>query len=164
AERPDDGRIASIVREGLAKIGVTADIQVAATSLEAKSMEIDGDFDASLGRAAPGVDPERDRILFETGGRKNRGHYSNPKVDALFDRGGRLFKRPEREACYREIHSLIYDDQPSTFLYHRQSLWAISKRLRGVALSVRGPYLFDPGVRNWWVAADPDAWDSANSD
>ena len=82
--------------------------------------------------------------------------YSNPEVDDLFDAGVRLLDPQERAACYQRIHKLIYEDQPTTFLYHRPSLWAMSKRLRGVAFSVRGPFLFHPGIRQWWVPKEAE--------
>ncbi|MFQ5411989.1 MAG: hypothetical protein ACE5EC_06815, partial [Phycisphaerae bacterium] len=57
-----------------------------------------------------------------------------------------------RAKCYQEIHRLIYDDQPVTFLYHQPSLYAVSHRLEGIQFSARsGPYLFHPGLRTWWV-------------
>ena len=62
----------------------------------------------------------------------------------------------ERAACFRKIHRLIYEEQAVTFLYHTPSLWAINKRLSGVGFSIRGPFLFYPGIRQWWVPKETE--------
>ena len=75
------------------------------------------------------------------------------RVDELYEQARFSFDYDFRRRCYGEIQQLIYADQPYTFLWHRASLWAFSKRLRGVRLSPRGIGNFYPGMLDWWVPA-----------
>ncbi|UCF34759.1 MAG: protein kinase [Phycisphaerales bacterium] len=149
---------AEILKESLAKIGVTVNVEQRGWGDILDRMK-EGRFDALISVMMQPVDPDLMRQLFKTEAENNYGRYSNPMVDGLFQEGARLLDSDEREACYRKIHKLIYDDQPMTFLYHKPSLWAVNKRLLGVEFSGRGPYLFYPGVRQWWVPSDADTSD-----
>ncbi|MDX1965406.1 MAG: ABC transporter substrate-binding protein [Pirellulales bacterium] len=59
-----------------------------------------------------------------------------------------------RHQIYAKIHELIYQDQPVTFLYYRNSYYGISNRLRGYQFSPRGPYHYSPGFGSIWPAAE----------
>lgn len=143
--------IAEIFKADLARISVTLEIEPVDWSREFIPRRGGGDFDALIGAVTPAVDPDLNRVYFVTDGANNFGGYSNPEVDRLFELGATELDPAARARCYQEIHRLIYDDQPMTFLFHPPSLWAISKRLRGVEFSIRGPFLFHPGIQDWWV-------------
>jgi ABC-type transport system substrate-binding protein len=89
--------------------------------------------------------------MFDKG--RNYGGYSNAEVDALFEKGRRLFTREERAPIYAEIQKKIYEDQGYLFMYHPNYLLGIDQRFRGVKLSPRGPFLVYPGMAAWWVPA-----------
>lgn len=55
--------------------------------------------------------------------------YSNPEVDRLFEQGRTKASRAERQKAYFAIHRLIADEQPYSFLYSAESLFAIRKRV-----------------------------------
>jgi len=76
---------------------------------------------------------------------RNFGYYSNPKVDELYKQGRLEFDRKKRAEIYGRIHTLVYEDQPYTFLYYRNSFYAFNKKLRGYNYSPRGPYHYGPG-------------------
>ena len=61
------------------------------------------------------------------------------------------FDREKRAKIYREVSRIIYEDQPYLFLTFRSLIYFQSKRLKGVEISPRGPYLFSPGMKNWWI-------------
>ena len=54
---------------------------------------------------------------------------------------------------YAELAKIIYEDAAAAFLVDAPNLWAFHKRLRGVNFSPRGPFMFEPGIRRWWVPA-----------
>ena len=70
----------------------------------------------------------------------------------MFEQGRKEFDQARRAAIYQEIHKLIYDDQPYTWIYNAPILAGFNKRIRGVQFSPRGVMGFDPGMGAWWVA------------
>ena len=60
------------------------------------------------------------------------GGYANPQVDALLEKGRRVFAHDERQRIYQEVHRLLYEDQPYTFLYVADSLPIVSSRFENV--------------------------------
>jgi peptide/nickel transport system substrate-binding protein len=112
------------------------------------------EFQAYFGSWTASDDPDQDRGMWHSdaiAGGANFVSYRNPRVDALFDAARRTFDFAERQRCYREIHKLIYDDQPFTFVSVSPSLWAFNKHLRGVNFGPRGAFYWHPGPRTWWV-------------
>ena len=45
-----------------------------------------------------------------------------------------------------EIHRTLWEDQPYTWLFYRNSFYAFNKKLRGYNFSPRGPFHFSPGI------------------
>ncbi|MEX0611754.1 MAG: peptide ABC transporter substrate-binding protein, partial [Pirellulales bacterium] len=77
---------------------------------------------------------------------RNYGLYSNKKVDELYEKGRRELDPVKRRAIYAEIHLLMWEDQPYTWLFYRNSFYAFSKKLRGYNFAPTGPYEFMPGI------------------
>lgn len=74
--------------------------------------------------------------------------YRNPGVDRLFKAGRIARTREERRRCYYEIHRIIAEEQPYTFLYSAQSLYAISRRVHDAQINeIRLTY----HLPSWWV-------------
>ena len=74
------------------------------------------------------------------------------------------FDLERRRGYYQEIHRLIYEDQPYTFLFNRGIRAAINKRIHGVTVSTSGGIFgFWPADRAWWVRPGEQkyatAWD-----
>ena len=61
------------------------------------------------------------------------------------------FDRDTRGAHYREIHQLVYDDQPYLFLWDYAMLYAFNRRIGGVESAPAGYFLFYPSHRAWWA-------------
>jgi len=74
--------------------------------------------------------------------------YKNEKVDKLLEQGRRVFSRERRKEIYHEIHRLIYNDQPYTFLYVPDALPIIDARFRGIEPSING---IGYNFIKWWV-------------
>jgi len=146
-------KTAEIIRDCLADVGVKISIATESDRSTLIDRLEDGDFDACLLATTPAVDPELHYPEFASGNKRNFCRYSNSDVDRLFAEASKTIDEDKRAAIFREIHRLIYADQPRTFLYHEPALWAVSHRLSGVTFSSRGPYYFQPGVSGWWVPA-----------
>lgn len=147
---------AAIIRDSLSKIGVGVEITVLRDRSEMIRRVQAGGFDACLMATTPGIDPQLHHVEFVTGERLNLGAYSNAEVDRIFHEASGATDEVQRVRLFREIHRLIYTDQPRCFLYHEPALWAVSRRLSGVGFSDRGPYYFQPGVVDWYVANKSD--------
>jgi len=76
--------------------------------------------------------------------------YSNPEVDRLFAEGRRELDREKRAVIYAKIQEILYDDQPYTWLFWRNSFHGFSKKLRGYVFSPRGPFNYSPGFSSIW--------------
>jgi peptide/nickel transport system substrate-binding protein len=103
-------------------------------------------FEAAMGGWGAGTDPYGTENIYGTDQPRNYGSYSNPEVDRLFKEGLRELDPKKRADIYREIHKLMWKDQPYTWLFYRNSFYAFSKKLRGYNFAPTGPYLFDPGM------------------
>ncbi|MHC4995039.1 MAG: ABC transporter substrate-binding protein, partial [Planctomycetota bacterium] len=145
-------KVAAIMQADLKKIGVqmqTRTMEWAAFLEKVRGHE----FQAETAAWGTGTDPDTGRNLwmtdqYETG--RNYGGYSNARVDELFIAGQKEFDFAKRQAIYQEIHKLIYDDQPYTWLFYRPTLQAVNNRVRGVSFSPRGLNNFNPGFLGWW--------------
>ena len=103
-------------------------------------------FEAAMGGWGAGTDPFSSENMYGTNQPRNYGSYSNPQVDELFKQGLRELDQEKRAAIYAEIHKLLWQDQPYTWLFYRNAFYGFSKKLRGYNFSPTGPYFFDPGM------------------
>ncbi|MBL7068777.1 MAG: peptide-binding protein [Candidatus Omnitrophica bacterium] len=74
--------------------------------------------------------------------------YSNPEVDRLLEEGRGTFDIIKRKAIYREIHQILYDEQPYLFLYVADALPAVHRRFRGIEVA---PIGIGHNFINWHV-------------
>jgi peptide/nickel transport system substrate-binding protein len=141
---PERIKLCTLLKESLDKIGVICNVQpLEPTVLQEKMLK--KEFQASFGGWQTGADPDTSKNIWKSGEQRNFGSYANPEVDALFLQAAREFHRAKRAEIYGKIHTLIYNDQPYTWLYFRNSFFAFNKRLRGYNFSPGGPYRAGPG-------------------
>ena len=72
----------------------------------------------------------------------NRGHYSNPHVDALIDEGRRTLDLEHRKAIYAELQSILATDLPYVHLWYVDNVIVHTRRVRGITLNPSGNYDF----------------------
>lgn len=146
---PDRVAVCNLLKECLDQIGITCNVKpIEFTVLQQKSR--DHDFQAMFAGWGTGTDPDTSDNLWVTGEGRNYGLYSNPEIDRLFEEGRREFNPDKRREIYRKIHSILWEDQPYTWLYVRNSYYGFSKELRGYNFSPRGPYSYGPGFSSIW--------------
>jgi peptide/nickel transport system substrate-binding protein len=110
-------------------------------------------FQAAFGGWGTGADPYTLENIFKTGEERNYGSYSNPEADRLFEQGMRELDPEKRIAIYQRLSTLLYEDQPYTWLFHQNAFYGFNKSLRGYNFSPRGPYTFGPGFSAIWKPA-----------
>ena len=142
-------KIATLLKENLDQIGIRLNVRpLEATVLQ--QLTQDRKFQAYFGGWGSGTDPDTSENIWATGAGRNFISYSNPEVDRLFVEGRRELDRAKRAEKYARIQEILYEDQPYTWLYMRNSFYGFSKNLRGYVFSPRGPYHYSPGFGSLW--------------
>ena len=83
----------------------------------------------------------RDSHNFPPAGR-NRGFYSNPRLDALIDQVRRETDQNVRKRLYSEVQEILARDVPSINLWYYDNVLVHTRRVRNVALNPSGNYDF----------------------
>lgn len=155
----DAVKMTNIYREDLNKIGISFSTRIIENAaFDEKSLK--HEFQAQVSVEEVSSDPHFWRNKFHSESHllgRNFTKYANDRVDELFDDTRIEFDRTKRTAQFREIHALVYEDQPYLFLWDYSMLHGFSKRLRGVSFSPAGAFLFRYGEGGWWVLKDPAA-------
>jgi len=147
---------AAIFREDLAQLGIDLKQQTMDFSALLKRIRTK-DFDAFTMGWGTGVDPDTIGNIWKSDqAEKGRNYisYSNPDVDRLHALQRREFDPGKRAGFFKEIHRLIYEDQPYLFLNTGAATWAFHKRIRGVTFSPRGVFSVSPSHLDWWVSKE----------
>jgi peptide/nickel transport system substrate-binding protein len=142
--------ICTLLKENLGQIGVQLNVRpTEATVIQDLTQK--RKFQAYFGGWGSGTDPDSSENIWATGAGRNFVGYSNPEVDRLFAEGRRELDRAKRAEKYGRIQEILYDDQPYTWLFWRNSFYGFSKDLRGYVFSPRGPYNYSPGFGSLWM-------------
>jgi len=146
-------QFSQLLQEECGKAGIRINIR----ALEGSSFfdRIDkGEFDAAILGWRLDLDPD----VFDTFHSSmtpprglNHGFYKNPRVDSLLVLGRREFDQNKRAAIYHEVHRLIAEDQPYTFINAVPEKRPIARKIQGIQISPLGPYDFWPGANYWWI-------------
>ena len=82
--------------------------------------------------------------------------FRNAEADRLIETARMTLDREKRNALYRQFARLLHEEQPYTFMFDRQSLRMVSKRLHGATVHKMGMFPTD-----WWVGKEGAAAESA---
>lgn len=69
----------------------------------------------------------------------NFASYRNSKVDSLFDKLEKINSSKEKTEIYKNIQTILNDEQPYSFLYWVDNISAHNKRVKNVSISPLGP-------------------------
>jgi peptide/nickel transport system substrate-binding protein len=72
----------------------------------------------------------------------NRGHYSNPTLDALLDAAGKNPDQSRRRADYAQAQQILAADLPAINLWYRDTVIVHNKRLTHIVPTPSGSYSF----------------------
>ncbi|HEY8531215.1 MAG TPA: ABC transporter substrate-binding protein, partial [Limnochorda sp.] len=130
---PDNRAVAEVIAFYLSQVGIQAQVQSWGDYGAMVEAIRRGDRDAwvdSWGNAT--LDPsDIAEPKLQTGGRGNYSGYSNPRVDELLRIGAQVGDPATREAAYREMQAIIYQDAPMLFGWVAQDLYAVNRRVTG---------------------------------
>jgi peptide/nickel transport system substrate-binding protein len=76
----------------------------------------------------------------------NRGHYRNPRYDALLAQARAATDRETRRRILADVQKIIADDLPYLHLWYMDNVSVHRKRVAGVTLEPTGSYDFLAGI------------------
>jgi peptide/nickel transport system substrate-binding protein len=77
----------------------------------------------------------------------NRGHYRNPQLDALLERGRVEMDREKRKAFLSEVQKIVAEDEPYINLWYPDNVCVHRARMTGIEIPPGGDYEFLAGAR-----------------
>ncbi len=72
----------------------------------------------------------------------NRGHYSNPKLDALLEDGSTSTDQAKRRADYVEAQQILAHELPAINLWYKDTIVVHNRRLTSVTPTASGSFAF----------------------
>ncbi len=151
SEDPINVRIATLVQEQLAAIGMQLTIKANPTRIwfSPDGLLRNGKATIAGETWVGGGDPEQSlnfRCVQAVKGDENHSFYCSKRFEALFDDQARTPSRTQRDRDFNAIQRLIRDDVPVIPLYYEDRLIGLSKRVSGYGLNM----LWIPvGVEKW---------------
>lgn len=146
-------QLAELLQEQCAKVGVRLKIRQLEGATFFEKVQ-NGEFDA--GALGWQIDLEPD--LFDTFHSSqippiglNHCFYSNPQVDSLLELGRIEFDQEKRAEIYHEVHRLLHEDQPYTFVNTVPEKRPVHKKIKNVVISPDGLFNFYPGASYWYI-------------
>jgi peptide/nickel transport system substrate-binding protein len=135
----------------LKKAQIKANIRIIEFSTFVNQYIAKRDFDAVIMGWSLAVDPDQYDLWHsaKTAAREyNFLSYSNPEVDALYEKARRVFDIERRKEMYYRVQEIMADDVPCIFLYYPETLTALHKRFKGIKPAPAG---IGYNFREWWV-------------
>ncbi len=150
-------REATIVQQQLKEVGIQVEIQIVEWTTFISQYVNKKKFDAIL--LGWSLTPDLDADLYgnwhssQTGEHQyNFISYKNKTVDRLLVECRRTLDLKKRQKMYWQMHSILADEQPYTFLFMPKTLVAIHKRFKGYQIDEAGirvrPMV---GTEKWYV-------------
>jgi peptide/nickel transport system substrate-binding protein len=125
-------QIAIISQSYLQDVGIQAEVIPEEWNAYLKRVRELKDVDMFVLGWTGGGDPSSNGPIWKTGGSQNNTGYANPEVDKLYDQASNVpgCKQADRKPYYIQIQKIIAEDQPYIFLFTRENLLAVNRRLK----------------------------------
>ncbi|HUP45342.1 MAG TPA: ABC transporter substrate-binding protein [Thermoanaerobaculia bacterium] len=146
--------IAQSFQGTLKKIGVQAELAVLDGAAAIQRI-LAGNYEAAY--LSWDLDPDPDPYpLFHGSQIPPRGQnfvfYDNPEANRLIEQGRRELKMSKRAEIYQQLHAVLAEDQPYTWVTQPSLKWVINRRVMGVREGKGwGLFLWHPGELDWWL-------------
>lgn len=86
----------------------------------------------------------------------NRTNYINKDLDALIEKARTTVDTEARMKIWNDVHRILHEDQPYTFLFNRQALRLFNKRIKNIQpakIGINFEYL-NGGMMPWYVPSN----------
>jgi peptide/nickel transport system substrate-binding protein len=146
-------------QEALKGIGVDMKLEVVDFTIAVQRTVYSSNFDAIYMSWDLSPDPDLFPIFHSSQmppHGQNYVGYLNKDADRLIEEGRRAMDQSKRADIYKQLHTIIADDQPYTWITQPSLKWAVNRRIKGVKTSNGfGLFSWYPGELEWWVTAPP---------
>lgn len=146
--------LAGILREDFRKAGIIVDAQRLEWTTYVKNINGRA-YDAMLGGWGGPVESDPYQIWHSSQAAKGSNHvgFVNADADRLIETARREFNPAVRAQWYRQLHRILHEEQPYTFLYNFAELEALDRRFTNVHAYTLG---FES--MEWGVNRDVQLW------
>jgi peptide/nickel transport system substrate-binding protein len=127
-------RIASFLHDAYAKVGIDAEPESAEWSVFMQRLD-DRQYQVAIGAWGGGLEGDPYEQLDTSQAAKtgeNFIQFSDPKMDALIDQARSTVDEAKRMPLWHQVHQLIHQDQPYTYLFIYRELDFAQERLHGL--------------------------------
>jgi peptide/nickel transport system substrate-binding protein len=140
SEREDSRLVALMLRDAYARAGIQVELDPQLSArlydmMDEKSYE-------ALTSGWLGSQEQDVYLMFHSdeikGSLYNFISYHNAKLDSVIETARKTVDTSERMSLWRQVHQVLHDDQPYTFLVHRSGLRLVNKRIKNVAVTPSG--------------------------
>jgi peptide/nickel transport system substrate-binding protein len=123
--------VAQVVQSMAAEAGFDIKIRLIEFATSFKEVQA-GNFQVFQINWSGRIDPDGNSYVFlHTGAPQNDGGYSNPEADKLMEDARLTSDFATRKAIYEKLTKIIINDEPIIYLYHKNLLFAHTKKLEG---------------------------------
>ena len=128
---PTEQQVGEIIQSMAAEAGFDIKLrQMEANAAVAAAQK--GDYQMIDGIWSGRPDPDGNiSIWIANDGFLNWGHYDNPQVNELLNKGRSITDRAQRQTIYRQIADVYLDEVPFIVLYHQNWLFSVTDKLTG---------------------------------
>ena len=134
---PGSQRLAQSLQEMWGQVGMKVELQPADQNRLVQNMS-SKQFVASLYRFTGRADPHINTHPFfhsqfaDVTPSSNYGHYKNPKIDELLEKGVATIDPAKRKEIYAEVSKILAEDLPYACLFYVTDTIVMSKRVKGL--------------------------------
>jgi peptide/nickel transport system substrate-binding protein len=142
-------QVASYIHDSFARAGIAVDIKPGELSVLISKLKT-RDFEVYLGGWSGVLESDPHQIFCTdaiAGTGDNFVNYSNPQLDTLVNQARSTVKDDARNAIWHQVHRIISEDQPYTFLYIEKNLSFVDGRFKNVMPVKTGVNSFE----EWYV-------------
>lgn len=126
---------AVIIQQALKKVGIEANVNLMEWNAFLDHVD-SAQKEAYILGWSLGFDPDA-HVIFHTDGGFNMMHgYSNTRVDELIERGRKVTDQNMRADIYKEMQTVLAEDQVYTWLFFSNAISGVNKRVAGVPTEV----------------------------
>jgi peptide/nickel transport system substrate-binding protein len=143
------------LRDNLAKGGVVMEPERLDWPVMINRLNL-GDFDACI--LAWSTTPESDVYqMFHSSQIQDQGdnriNYINPDLDKIIEQARSTMDHDKRMQLWHQVHTILHEDQPYTFLFNRDALRLFNKRIHNVEPSKLGQNFefLNPAMIPWFI-------------
>ena len=152
-------KTAEIIQRDLQAIGVKVEIRVLEWQAFLHEFIDKRKFEAIILGWSLGRDPDAYDIWHSSKTAESEFNfvsYKNPRVDELLVKGRQTCDQAERQKIYRELHRIMNEEQPYTFLYYPDATPILHKRFKGVKQTQLG--IWWNFAEEWFVPVNKAEW------